>query len=217
LILPVVLLILRPRSLNNWACLAACAILLFSLTCKVQIGIRYMLPAVCLAITGLATATAATYDSINWNWARRLLGAAACAGAIWTASAAVFVWPDGLRYINEVWGGTANGYLRLSDSNYDWGQGLKELARWQRDHGMAPLDVWYFGTDPNLASLPMRSVYLQVPPANTRKGLFDLARGRYLAASTTLLYGIYCPENEATSFLRALMPIDRTGRSSFMT
>ena len=32
--------------------------------------------------------------------------------------------------------------LCVSDGNYDWGQGLPELAAWQRAHHDAPLAVW---------------------------------------------------------------------------
>src|SRR5207245_1176379 len=76
-------------------------------------------------------------------------------GTTWNTVAALLVWPHGLCYTNELWGGTRQGYLYLSDSNYDWGQGLPELARWQRHHRDTPLEVWYFGSDPRLAKLPM--------------------------------------------------------------
>ena len=56
--------------------------------------------------------------------------------------------------MNEWWGGTTNGYRCLSDSNYDWGQGLKELTNWQLDRHVNDLDVWYFGTDPALFHTP---------------------------------------------------------------
>src|SRR5262249_49498369 len=54
LALPLVLVLVRPRALLNWAFLAALALLLFSLTCRVQIGIRLILPLVALALVGLA-------------------------------------------------------------------------------------------------------------------------------------------------------------------
>ena len=70
--------------------------------------------------------------------------------------AAVAVWPHGLCYANELWGGSRNSYRLVSDSNYDWGQGLPELAQWGRQHHVAALDVWYFGSDPRLAALTRR-------------------------------------------------------------
>jgi hypothetical protein len=101
----------------------------------------------------------------------------------------VLVWPNGLCYTNELWGGTRAGYLYLSDSNYDWGQGLRELARWQRQHREDPLDVWYFGSDPALASLPMREIRLHTLVLHSPEEFLALVRGHYLAVSTSLLYG----------------------------
>ena len=56
LLAPAVLLILRPRSLRNWAILCALALLLFSFNAHVQIGVRLMLPLVALAVVGLSAA-----------------------------------------------------------------------------------------------------------------------------------------------------------------
>jgi hypothetical protein len=195
LILPLLLSVFRPRALANWACLAAFTLLLFSVTYRVQIGIRLVLPLVVLGIVGL---TAAAVKA--WSAER---GPALCAprpglcalaliltaGLVWNASAAVFVWPEGLCYTNEFWGGTRLGYLCLSDSNYDWGQGLKELARWQRRHTGGPLDVWYFGSDPSLASLPMREIRFDSLAIRRPDEILSCVQGHYLAVSTTLLYG----------------------------
>ena len=39
------------------------------------------------------------------------------------------------------------GYRLVSGSDYDWGQGIPELARWQRQHHTS-LTLLYYGTDP---------------------------------------------------------------------
>src|SRR5262249_1504837 len=146
---PVLLLALRPRSLMNWACLAAVVLTLFSITWHVQIGIRIVLPIVALGAVGTAAGiveawrtetTDASADRPTWR--KRVLAAWAGGGVLWTAAAALIVWPNGLCYVNELWGGTKSGYVRVSDANYDWGQGLPELARWQEQHGAARLAVW---------------------------------------------------------------------------
>src|SRR5262249_32407359 len=129
---PLVLAALRPRALANWATLAAAALLLFSLASRVQIGVRLVLPLVGLAGVGLAGGGWAGGRGGAWREAeagrrRRLLAFAAAAGVAWTAVAALAVWPRGQCYANELWGGTARAYRYVSDSNYDWGQGLKEL------------------------------------------------------------------------------------------
>ncbi len=212
LALPLVLSIVRPRSMLNWAAIAAGILLVFSLSSRVQIGIRLVLPLVTLAVVGLAAALVQACRESSPGWRRRLLMAWTGAGLAWSASAAVLVWPHGLCYVNELWGGTEKGYLLLSDSNYDWGQGLKELARWQRQRGMVPVAVWYFGTDPALNLLPIRNLPLQALPIGGPEDVVAQVRGRYLAVSTTLLYGAYVPEarRQYFAFLRTRQPAART-------
>jgi hypothetical protein len=125
----------------------------------------------------------------------------------------VSVWPNGLCYTNELWGGTANGYRCLSDSNYDWGQGLKELAKWQEDHEVSDLHVVYYGTDTSLWKLPMRPLivgHFQLGSDN----LPDSARGHILAVGTSILYGSVSENFEDLHALalsvRRLTPVDRT-------
>jgi hypothetical protein len=56
--------------------------------------------------------------------------------------------PDYLPYSNELFGGTAKTYLVLNSSNVDWGQGLKETARYLEERNDDASDCWiaYFGT-----------------------------------------------------------------------
>jgi hypothetical protein len=211
LILPVVIGALRPRLLVNWANLAAAALLLLSLVLRVQIGVRLVLPLIGLAVVGLAASAVQLCGEWPLGWSRRLSIAALSLAVVSTAAAAVRVWPDGLCYTNALWGGTPRGYRYLSDSNYDWGQGLKELARWQRQRGV-PLDVWYFGTDPLLDTLPMRKMPLHVLPLNSRSDVMAQLRGHYLAAGLTLLYGVEMTDAQrrAVAYLHERRPIDRT-------
>ncbi|HSD49788.1 MAG TPA: glycosyltransferase family 39 protein, partial [Candidatus Methylomirabilis sp.] len=110
LIMPVVLALTRPRSLVNWASLVTAVLLVLSLTFRVQIGIRLVLPLVALGVVGLAAAVVQASRDVS-GWVKRLLIAGAGAGVVWTATAALLVWPHGLSYVNELWGGTARGYL----------------------------------------------------------------------------------------------------------
>jgi hypothetical protein len=212
LFLPLVVVLLRPRALTNWACIAAGLLLLYSLRCNVQIGIRLMLPAVALAAAGVSAAVVRAWQESPSGWRRQLLRGAAVVGIAWASLASVRVWPDALCYTNELWGGTAKGYLRLTDSNYDWGQGLKGLAAWERRHHLDTLDVWYFGTDPIIETLPIHPVAFHDPTASP-EDLLARSRGRYLAVSTTLLYGPYTLDEPAASVvarLKARRPVDRT-------
>lgn len=56
LLAPVGLALIRPRALVNWATVTAAALLVMSLTFRVQIGIRLVLPMVRVAMVGLSAA-----------------------------------------------------------------------------------------------------------------------------------------------------------------
>jgi hypothetical protein len=213
LIAPLVLGLLRPRALTNWACLAAAALLVFSLTCRVQIGIRLMLPLVALALVGLTAAGVQAWQACGPRWLRHVGTASAGGGLIWIAGTAVAVWPHGLAYTNELWGDRADGYLRVSDSNYDWGQGLRELRRWQSQQALASLDVWYFGTDPIIKQEPLREVPFHLLPIQDPADVITRVRGHYLAVSTTILYGVVGSSDGArcaVTFLKTRQPVART-------
>src|SRR5207248_2420069 len=122
-------------------------------------------------------------------WGRRILAAATLACLAWTAASAVAVWPNGMCYVNPLWGGTADGYRLVSEANYDWGQGLKELARWQGKHPGRQLIVWYFGTDPALRTLPGQTIPLQTVTITSIDDVLHHLRGQRVAVSTTLVYG----------------------------
>jgi hypothetical protein len=213
---PLIVAAVRGRELVNWALVAAAALFVFSFNCHVQIGIRLVLPLCVLLAIGLAAAGVRAVHEIGPGWRRSLLKSSACLGLIWTGLTAAAIWPNWLCFVNGFWGGTERGYLCLSDSNYDWGQGVPELARWRAAHSSAPLDVWYFGSDPLVEHLPMRLLKLHTLPIDTPDDVLAQVRGHYLAAGTTLLYGSYGRGEEGTSmrnaaaFLRSRTPMART-------
>jgi hypothetical protein len=207
------LLLRRPRSLFTPVGLAALLLLVFSLNCRVQIGVRLVFPLVAMllltAATGLARATAPWSDR-----ARAAVLAVLTAACVYPA---VQVWPDGLRYSNELWGGPENTYKYLGDSNYDWGQGLKDLDRWTAEHGLPESVVWYYGMDPvirrendrRLLALHNGKLYPIETPADTWK----YVRGKVVAVGFTMLYG--CPPitptmPHAVEFFHGQQPIGRT-------
>src|SRR5690606_37027765 len=74
----------------------------------------------------------------------------AAVGLVGQAVAVASIHPHELSYFNALAGGTAGGRRVLADSNLDWGQGARALARLQRDApSYRDLTVYYFGdTDP---------------------------------------------------------------------
>lgn len=157
LLLLAVSLAFRPRQLANPYAWAALALLAFSLNARVQIGIRLMLPLVVHLLVALAIACTAPGPRRRFSLP---LGFAAIA---WSAFAVTDAWPDPLRYVNRLHGGTDRGYEVVAESNYDWGQGLPELKEWATANGYGPdrpLAVWFYGADPAIILPPFRHVPL---------------------------------------------------------
>ncbi len=57
----------------------------------------------------------------------------------------MLVYPHFLSYFNQFAGGINDGYHYAVDSNYDWGQDLKRLAKWTNDNDIKKIGVDYFG------------------------------------------------------------------------
>ncbi len=171
-----------------------------------------MLPLAALAIVGLAAGIVESVRTSRTTWAKALLAAGAVTGLLFSVAADAKAWPDTIRYINDLWGGTGEGYRLVSDANYDWGQGLEDLRRWQTRNGIGTVDLWYFGADPSGSKPPFRPVALHSPSIAGPSDVQAQVRGHVLAASTTLVYG--CPINEshrqAAAFLRGRKPSART-------
>lgn len=208
---PVVAAMATPRSLANWPMLSALALLLYSVTFRVQLGVRMVLPLVALFAAGVAVALVRALHATTGR--RRTIVAGASAGIVaWSAVTAALIWPHGLSYANRFWGGPADAYRLMSDSNYDWGQGVKELRAWQNATGTSGLGVWYFGTDPLAQRAPLRLVPLHTMQIVDGDAVRHAATGCRLAVGTTLLYGttMNASHRVAAEFLRARTPIART-------
>ncbi len=86
-------------------------------------------------------------------------------------------------------GAAASGtYLYSGDSNYDWGQGLPELDRWQEEHAQPQVAVWYFGQPFCLDSRRYHPLDLGGVAVDGPGGVREQVRGRIVAVSLTLLY-----------------------------
>jgi hypothetical protein len=203
---------LSPRSMSHWALAAAGVLLLFSVTYRVQIGIRLVLPIVALLAIGSGAAVSIAWRTVTSIHRRRLCTGLAVAACAWGALTSVQAWPHALAYTNELFRGDWHGSPPLHDSNIDWGQGLVELDEWRREHGLSGIDVWYFGTDPAVKHAPFRSVPLHQHQATTLAELSSQAHGSHLAVSSTLLYGSRLSREHCHSaqFLRGLQPVGRT-------
>jgi hypothetical protein len=104
-----------------------------------NIGHRHILP-IYPAIMVFAGASSA------WLGSRRHLCRLLIISAIgWLIGANLLIHPHYLGYFNELIGGPGRGHLYLADSNIDWGQDLKRLAKYSKNHPDKIIKLGYFG------------------------------------------------------------------------
>jgi hypothetical protein len=144
-------------------------------------GVRYVLPLAPLVIVWLSGIAEGP------KWARGLAIASVFGQGIAVAS----IHPHELTFFNRAAGGTAGGRRILADSNLDWGQGLKALARLQKLRpDLRDLTLYYFGdTRPEYYGVA-GDCYV-VDAGDTHPGLPRVleAKTKFLAVSTSLQYG----------------------------
>jgi hypothetical protein len=127
---------------------AAAAILGFSMTTNVDIGIRYILP----IYVPLSLAIAVTIMAI----ARHRQQLVRVAGALllaWHLVASTIAHPDYLAYFNELAGDDPSRYL--ADSNLDWGQDVLRLRDVVREEKISRIGLHLMGpADPARLGFP---------------------------------------------------------------
>lgn len=161
-----------------------------------NLGVRYMLPVAPLAIVWISALAE------QRKWLSRLAWGGLAAQAIAVAS----IHPYELSYFNVLAGGPVGGRHILSDSNLDWAQGLKPLARLQHDRPeLRDLTLYYFGdTEPELYGVQGRCYTVRAANPNTHLPRTLTAPSDYLAVSASLQWGPWA----ASGFLRPLEGVE---------
>jgi hypothetical protein len=189
-----------------------------------QIGHRHLLPIYPFLFLAAGDAAAALRGSGAGEASHRPPSRAprgALAAAVlglWYVGGTLAQHPHHLAYFNELAGGPSNGWRLLVDSNLDWGQDLKRLAAWLREHPTPGLKLSYFGSaEPawyGIASEALPGYAAPHPPRVTRK----VAPGDVLAVSATNLQGVYLEAEDRALMarIRAQQPIARVGYSIFV-
>jgi hypothetical protein len=148
---------------------------------KRNYGFRYLLPIAPPAIVWVSSLAQGGFRA-------RLCAGVGLAGM---GLAVATTHPHELSYFNELTHGPIGGRKVLSDSNLDWGQGAKALARLQRAHPeYRDLTLYYFGdTDPGWFGVEGRRLIFDannshdvLPPRLT-------AETKYLGVSASLQWG----------------------------
>jgi hypothetical protein len=152
----------------------AAFLLLVSMLSGLNLGVRHILPIYPFCIVLAAAA--------GWYFAARSLLAAFGVAALllFVAASSLHSYPDYLAYSNEAFGGPSSTYRVVTDSNADWGQGLKWVKRYLDghhisdcwfDYGVPIVNPHYYGIDckPLLSALA-RFGFGQVPVPSSISG-----------------------------------------------
>ncbi len=204
-------LVAHPRRLLIPTAGVALILLAFTPNCRVQIGIRFVFVLMALAYITVGAAIARGWSEPGARVVPRWLVGALLAALVGTAA---WVWPHGLSYFNQAWGGTPAGSTLLHDSNYDWGQGLPELRAWNTEHNNnEPLAIWYYGTDPDVMHPPLVWTQLSKLPLESDADVPHHCPTKYLAVSAAILSNNPAPtppHKARLEWVRARTPVART-------
>lgn len=205
-------LLVHPRNLLTPVGVIALLLLALSPNYRVQIGVRFLFTMIVLGYIALAVAIARGWSSPGSRFVPRWFIAGILAAS---AATTVWVWPHGLAYFNQLWGGPTAGPQLLHDSNTDWGQGLPELRAWSAQRKNVPVAVWYYGADPAVYQAPLQRAFLShLPHDGTTKDIRRLCGpARFLAVSVGCLHGndnVTAPHRLAVDWVRTQTPVART-------
>ena len=128
LALAIPLAFIRPaiRSIVPLLYLALAPILAMSFLTDINLGLRYVLPA--LPFIFLLCGSLVAVGRPRWTYV------VAGLAVLWNVGVIARIHPHELSYFNEIVGGPTEGRFHLIDSNIDWGQDLRGLARWLDEH-----------------------------------------------------------------------------------
>lgn len=115
---------------------------LYSIKSPLNIGFRHILPTIPFLYILIASGLKNWFGKSSNIFLKYGILAVAL---IWCAGETLVAYPYFLSYFNEIGGGTMNGYRYAVDSNYDWGQDLKQLEQFVEDKNIGKIAVDYFG------------------------------------------------------------------------
>ena len=122
----------------------------YSFVSRVDLGVRYLLPALPFIYILIARLCAA-----QWGRARVAAGVALAALLFLHAAGTVRSTPYCLGYFNQAAGGPGGGYRYVAESNTDWGQGLLALRGYMERNNIPRMRVAAYGVvPPGLYGIP---------------------------------------------------------------
>lgn len=124
-----------------------------SITSNLNIGVRHILPTFPFVFILISGQIKRIFDYLKKKEAKPPVGGLASHISyfilaillLWYCVSSLSIFPYYLSYFSELVGGAKNGYVYVTDSNLDWGQDLKRLAKWVDKNNIPKIKVDYFG------------------------------------------------------------------------
>ncbi len=186
-----------------WLLLLIPPVLFFLLAMKAQINIghRYLLPIYpfLFVLVGVVLTR------------HRMTKTILAAGALLVAEHA-FVAPHYLAFFNVLAGGPGNGAAILIDSNLDWGQDVKKLARYFEENKTDRRCTVVFGAGASGRYYGIRGHGLPSSDKVNPGSRFDCVA----AVSASMLMGMWSNTAETFAWLRELEPVEKVGYSIYI-
>ncbi len=134
---------------NNFTAIAMIIFLIIywgaSITSNLNIGIRHILPIFPFVYILISGQIKKLFEKIH-NKSLIIVSWLVVVGLlIWYVISSLLSFPYYLTYFNELVSGNKNGYIYVTDSNLDWGQDLKRLAKWVDENRIDKVYIDYFG------------------------------------------------------------------------
>ena len=192
---------------------------IIALTTDINLGYRHLLPILPFLFVLIAVVVGKV---IIKAWQRHAIMAPSLAGLFlcWLILASIWIYPHYLAFFNVLAGGPDGGWRALVDSNLDWGQDLKRLARWQSETDPGQIWLSYFGeARPDYYGIDYIGLDSFAPRLMNPKARpffpHNPAPGWY-AISATNLQGVHFANHEQFSVFREREPDRKIGYSIFL-
>ena len=195
-----------------WLLVMAGALLAMSLLTRVNIGYRYLLPALPFLFIFAGQLAQPGYVTVKvGRWA-------AAAAALWLAVSSLLIHPQYLAYFNQLGGGPKNGWRIVVDSNIDWGQDLAALGAYAAEHELGTIQgAWLAITPPEVYGISLGDWY-SPSPTPAQLDLYGRFYPQHPAPATYVfsvshLQGVFEQPESSLAWFRQRQPDARVGNS----
>jgi 4-amino-4-deoxy-L-arabinose transferase-like glycosyltransferase len=179
-----------------------------------NLGARYMIPVVAF----LLVAAGRAWFVFNKVRAARIAGVILC---LWLIVSVVRVSPHFISYFNELVGDPAKGPHYVDDSNIDWGQDLKRLARYLEKNRINDLVLSYWGPTPPEYYLNRNGIrfapwtYEMAGKDTPAAGVYAISVNQLIAIKREMFW-LKRPLDPKLDWLQRFQPSDRIGYSIYV-